>query len=372
MVCPGGQGDVSVYQQPAVHVGRGDARQDRLHADAGGRRHDALPRRPHLRHQQPRQPGARRRRADLPRLPHPHAGHRRGRPEERLHLRPGHGRPPHRGRAGRLRRASNTNTPTGADPSKWRIEVIKVPVAAPEDAEIVNDAAAVRGPGDRRGQRPPERRPDAAAPVGDRLVGPTPITDACHDITGVSGDRSSRPGACEGNGLLIDISDPANPKRIDAVADPLYAYWHGATFSNDGKTVDVHRRVGRRHAARAAARPIELSWGGNAIYDIVGGKLVFRSYYKIPAGPDRPGELRQPHPVAGPGPGPRHLRAGLVPGRRVAGRLQRLGAPGRDRLLRPRPDQLDGARARRPVVDLLVQRRDLRLGDRPRVRRLRA
>ena len=61
-------------------------------------------------------------------------------------------------------------------------------------------------------------------------------------------------GACEGNGLLIDISDPANPKRIDAVADPLYAYWHGATFSNDGKTVMFTDEWGGG-TARAAGRP---------------------------------------------------------------------------------------------------------------------
>ena len=88
-------------------------------------------------------------------------------------------------------------------------------------------------------------------------------------------------GACEGNGLLIDVSDPANPKRIDAVADPLYAYWHGATFSNDGKTVVFTDEWGGGTAARCRTND-QLSWGGNSIYDIVKGKLVFRSYYKIP------------------------------------------------------------------------------------------
>jgi hypothetical protein len=88
-------------------------------------------------------------------------------------------------------------------------------------------------------------------------------------------------GACEGNGLLIDISDPANPKRIDAVADPLFAYWHGATFSNDGKTVVFTDEWGGGTAARCRATD-NLSWGANAIYDIVDGKLQFRSYFKIP------------------------------------------------------------------------------------------
>jgi hypothetical protein len=110
--------------------------------------------------------------------------------------------------------------------------------------------------------------------------GPTPITDACHDIT-VYPEIELAAGACEGNGLLIDISDPANPVRLDAVADPNYAYWHGATFSNDGKTVVFTDEWGGGTSARC--RPTDdLSWGANAIFDIVEGELVFRSYYKLP------------------------------------------------------------------------------------------
>ena len=127
---------------------------------------------------------------------------------------------------------NNTNTPTGDNPSKWRIEVIRVPLAAPQNAAIVNeprlfanDAGAVNGL-------------QNAVPTPNHPSGigwsPTPITDACHDIT-VYEELDIAAGACEGNGLLIDISDPANPRRIDAVADPLWAYWHGATFSNDGR-----------------------------------------------------------------------------------------------------------------------------------------
>ena len=111
--------------------------------------------------------------------------------------------------------------------------------------------------------------------------GPTPITDACHDITTYP-EIGLAAGACEGNGLLIDISDPANPKRIDAVADPNYAYWHGATFSNDGTKVVFTDEWGGGTSARCRATD-QLSWGANAIFDIVDGKLVFRSYYKLPA-----------------------------------------------------------------------------------------
>ena len=65
------------------------------------------------------------------------------------------------------------------------------------------------------------------------------------------------------------------------MADPLYAYWHGATFSNDGKTVVFTDEWGGGTGARCRAND-DLKWGGNSIYDIVDGKLVFRSYYKIP------------------------------------------------------------------------------------------
>src|SRR5690242_8755901 len=173
---------------------------------------------------------------------------------------------------------NNTNTPTGANPTKWRIEVIKVPLANPAAAAIVNtprlfanEAGAVDGL---------QNTPQTPNHPSGIAWGPTPITDACHDIT-VYEKFDLAAGSCEGNGLLIDISDPANPKRIDAVADPLFAYWHGATFSNDGRKVFFTDEWGGGTAARCRATD-QLSWGANAIYEIVNRKLVFRSYYKLP------------------------------------------------------------------------------------------
>jgi hypothetical protein len=175
--------------------------------------------------------------------------------------------------------ANNTNTPVGDNPSKWRIEVIKVPVSTPEDAEIVSEPRLFRDPatGAVNGLQNAPQTPNHPSGMP---WGPTPITDACHDIT-VYPKYEIAAGACEGNGLLIDISDPANPERIDAVADPLYAYWHGATFSNDGKTVVFTDEWGGGTAPRCRATD-QLSWGGNSVYDIVRGELRFRSYYKIP------------------------------------------------------------------------------------------
>ena len=102
----------------------------------------------------------------------------------------------------------------------------------------------------------------------------------CHDITvypalGLAG------GACEGHGLLLDISNPVNPRRLDAVADSNFAYWHSATFSNDGTKLLFSDEWGGGSSpkCREGDKP---EWGANAIFSIENGKLKFQSYYKIP------------------------------------------------------------------------------------------
>jgi hypothetical protein len=102
----------------------------------------------------------------------------------------------------------------------------------------------------------------------------------CHDITvypalGLAG------GACEGHGLLLDISNPIAPVRLDAVADSNFAYWHSATFNNDGTKMLFSDEWGGGGSpkCRALDKP---EWGANAIFNIVNKKLVFQSYYKIP------------------------------------------------------------------------------------------
>ena len=105
--------------------------------------------------------------------------------------------------------------------------------------------------------------------------------DQCHDITlypeiGLAG------GACEGYGLLLDISDPANPVRIDAVADSNFAYWHSATFNNDGDQVIFTDEWGGGGGAKCREDdPYE--WGANAIFTIEDGKMNFQEYYKMAA-----------------------------------------------------------------------------------------
>ena len=229
--------------------------------------------------------------------------------------------------------------------SRLRIEIIKVPLADPSQAAIVNRAnifaglAAPKG----HGQSPADKLemdkaraagaftavipvineeivvpPPFVQPVIDSIMkarGATspnaadsaaarPVVDArlkrmfaaqgmaenttgrisessqCHDITvypalGLAG------GACEGHGLLLDISNPVNPVRLDAVADSNFAYWHSATFSNDGSKILFSDEWGGGGAPKC--RPLDKpEWGANAIFEIVNRKMVFKSYYKIP------------------------------------------------------------------------------------------
>jgi hypothetical protein len=89
-------------------------------------------------------------------------------------------------------------------------------------------------------------------------------------------------GACGGYGLLLDIKDVANPKRIGAVADSNFSYWHSATFNNDGTKILFSDEWGGggQPKCRATDKP---EWGADAIFTLVDGKMVFQSYYKMPA-----------------------------------------------------------------------------------------
>ena len=245
-----------------------------------------------------------------------------------------------------------TARPDSAEASAlWRIEIIKVPLANPTEAAIVNRAnifaglkanpthgqaledslankraadsaraaggfvakspfggEIILGPGfttprldsivkARSGTGTPTAADTAAfranlQSIIDRLFGgqgPRPIPGVspissfrqCHDITlfpalGLAG------GACEGHGILLDIRDPTNPKRIDAVADSNFAYWHSATFNNDGTKILFSDEWGGGGAPKCRATD-KKEWGANAIFEIVNGKMEYRSYYKLPA-----------------------------------------------------------------------------------------
>ncbi|SIR84784.1 LVIVD repeat-containing protein [Microbispora rosea] len=168
---------------------------------------------------------------------------------------------------------------TDPNTAQWRIEVIKVPVAAPQNAAIVSTPRLFTDPetGAINGL---QNAPQAPRHPSGSSWSPSPVTTHCHDITAYP-EIGLAAGACAGNGLLIDISDPANPKRLDAVTDPNFAYWHSATFNNDGTKVIFTDEWGGGSGARCRVTD-EPSWGADAIFDIVDGKLKFRSYYKLP------------------------------------------------------------------------------------------
>jgi len=182
--------------------------------------------------------------------------------------------------AAELAGCSASNDPTSPNPTNWRIDVIQVPLANPSAAAIVNQPRIFADPvtGALNGLQNGPTQP--LHPSGTPYS-PNPNTTTCHDITAFP-EIGLAAGACQGNGILLDISDPANPKRLDAVADVNYAYWHSATFSNDGKKVIFTDEWGGGTAARCRATD-QLSWGADTIFDIVDNKMVFKSYYKMPA-----------------------------------------------------------------------------------------
>jgi uncharacterized protein (DUF305 family) len=157
----------------------------------------------------------------------------------------------------------------------FRIDVIEIPVADPQRARIIDSPAVFA---------------DLATGVmaglwrggdhGDDTQ-ETSETDQCHDIT-VFPSAGIAAGACSGNGIVFDIRDPMKPVRIDAVVDKGFAYWHSATFNNDGTKVVFTDEWGGGGRARCRAHD-PLDWGADAVYDLVDGKLVYRSHFKMPA-----------------------------------------------------------------------------------------
>ncbi|HXB25082.1 MAG TPA: hypothetical protein VNV25_10170 [Gemmatimonadaceae bacterium] len=232
--------------------------------------------------------------------------------------------------------ASPDQDPNGV---KFRIEVIKVPLAHPEQAAIVSSPRIFQGldQAPAHGQAPEDIADVAKARanggyvasfpggqpqvIGPRFIGPlldslvkvrggtgTPtaadsaalhanlqdiitkrfsaggarvLGTSCHDIT-VYPQLGLAGGACEGHGLLLDISDPAHPTRLDAAADSNFSYWHSATFNNDGTKILFSDEWGGGGAPKCRATD-PRNWGADAIFTIVDKKMVFQSYYKLPA-----------------------------------------------------------------------------------------
>ncbi len=157
----------------------------------------------------------------------------------------------------------------------FRIDVIQVPLRNPDRARIVSRPFVFRDPESgviaglwEGGDHGPDTQD-------------TNETDQCHDITAFP-ELGLAAGACSGNGLLLDISDPENPVRVHEVIDTRFAYWHSATFNNDGTKVLFTDEWGGGSRPRCRASDPD-DWGADAIYDIVDGEMQFRSHFKIPA-----------------------------------------------------------------------------------------
>ncbi|MBD0322809.1 MAG: hypothetical protein ICV72_05395, partial [Aldersonia sp.] len=168
---------------------------------------------------------------------------------------------------------------TDPEATQWRIDVIKVPLDSPDDAEIVSQPRIFTDPDTGAFNGLQNTLPGELHPSGTPYS-PLPNTNTCHDITAYP-ELGLAAGACQGNGILLDISDPANPQRLDAVADPNFSYWHSATLNNDGTKVVFTDEWGggTQPRCRETDKP---EWGADAIFDIVDGKMQFASYYKLP------------------------------------------------------------------------------------------
>ncbi len=171
----------------------------------------------------------------------------------------------------------------GTDPaddtnSLFRLDVIKVPLAHPEQAEVVTGARIFTGLGaaPRAAGRPVRERPRAAGEPAPMPTGPR----NCHDVTAYP-SAGLLAGACGSYGLLVDISNPEKPIRLDARSDTNFSLWHTAVFSNDGKKVVFTDEWGGGTSPMCQANSM-MEMGGNTILTIdPKKKYTQHAYYKI-------------------------------------------------------------------------------------------
>ena len=210
--------------------------------------------------------------------------------------------------------------------SRFRLEVIKVPLAKPAAAAVVssprifnnlpvaprNEERARQDTADRAAQTAAQAaqrggaqgaqggqtgqegqggqggqaqgaQAAAGAGRGNAPATPAPPTgpNQCHDIS-VYPEIGLAGGACAGLGLLLDIKDAANPYRIDMAGDANMSFWHSATFNNDGSKVLFSDEWGggSQPRCRSTDKP---EWGADALFTVENKNLVFHGYYKLPA-----------------------------------------------------------------------------------------
>ena len=205
---------------------------------------------------------------------------------------------------------NNGTDPADVNNSLYRLDVIKVPLKNPEQAEVVTGARIFTGldaapmsamrkeamaerasRGGRRGGNDGAAAQLAGAPGTTAAVAPSSAPAAaidpmrtgprnCHDVTAYP-SLGILAGACASYGLLVDISNPEKPVRLDAKADTNFSLWHTAVFSNDGsKVVFTDEWGGGTQPMCQATSMMEM--GGNTVLTIKDKKMTQRSYFKIP------------------------------------------------------------------------------------------
>jgi hypothetical protein len=274
IVCPGGQGDLSVYRNllfMSVEQGRG-----RL--DCGTQGHQSAVSQERFRGvrifdisdiSKPRQVAA----VQTCRGSHTHTLVPDPRDRSHVYLYASGTSPVRSGEE--LDGCSSADPKDDPDTALFSIDVIEVPLDAPSQARIVNRPRIFADP--------------ATGNIAGLWLGGnhgegtqrTSATNQCHDITAFP-QLGIAAGACSGNGLLLDISDPEHPTRLDQVVDTNFAYWHSATFNNDGTKVTFTDEWGGGTRPRCRSTD-PITWGADAIFDIVDRKLKFASYFKMPA-----------------------------------------------------------------------------------------
>jgi hypothetical protein len=274
VVCPGGQGDVSVYGNLLVMSveqtrGRVDCGAGGVEATVSDERFRGVRIFDITDMHKPKQVAA----VQTCRGSHTHTLVTNPKDKENLYI--------YGSGTGPVRSGEELGGCSGLDPKEdpntalFSIDVIQVPLASPDKARIVNRPRIFADP-----------KTGAISGLWQGgNYGPgtqtSRLTNQCHDIT-VFPEVGLAAGACSGNGILLDISDPVKPSRLDAVGDKNFAYWHSATFNNDGTKVIFTDEWGGGTRARCRASDLP-NWGANALFEIVDRKMRFAGYYKMPA-----------------------------------------------------------------------------------------
>ena len=158
--------------------------------------------------------------------------------------------------------------------ANFTIVVIKVPIAHPELAKVISSPRIFSDPS--------SGKIDGLMGAQIHGEGTPRATTGCHDIT-VFSALGLAAGACSGNGIVLDIKDVAHPKRLEAVTDPNFSFWHSANFSNDGTKLIFTDEWGGGTQPRCRATD-PMQWGADTIFDLSkSGVLKLESYYKMPA-----------------------------------------------------------------------------------------